>query len=192
MQFVGEESHFRWPHCGPGCHRRKQGLSLADLIQLAGAHAVKMTGGPAIPVPVGRKDASVADPPGRIPGEGFTGACLRFPNSFRQASAPRCTDAKRASSQDTRLTPALQRPALLPPPLPLHYKKNSRAAPCSVRRRWVLCPGDGGALWGAYDWRERVRGPGDVRQHVLQDAAREVRRASLGRTRIVGFFSREV
>ena len=45
------------------------GLSAADLIQLAGAYAVRSTGGPAIPVLVGRGAAAAADPAGRLPSE---------------------------------------------------------------------------------------------------------------------------
>lgn len=44
-------------------------VSKADLIALAGAHAVRITGGPVIDVPVGRIDASGADPEGRLPAE---------------------------------------------------------------------------------------------------------------------------
>jgi L-ascorbate peroxidase len=45
------------------------GLSRADLVALAGAHAVLITGGPAIEVPVGRLDAEAPDPEGRLPAE---------------------------------------------------------------------------------------------------------------------------
>jgi len=44
-------------------------VSRADLIALAGAHAVAMTGGPAIDVGIGRKDARGAGPEGRLPAE---------------------------------------------------------------------------------------------------------------------------
>ncbi|KAI7836016.1 hypothetical protein COHA_010100 [Chlorella ohadii] len=44
-----------------------EGLSRADLIALAGAHAVRITGGPQIKVAVGRRDATAADPDGRMP-----------------------------------------------------------------------------------------------------------------------------
>ena len=47
-------------------------ISYADLIALAGARAVRITGGPDIDVGVGRKDAIGADPPGRLPGENFS------------------------------------------------------------------------------------------------------------------------
>ena len=47
-------------------------VSLADLIQVAGAHAVQVTGGPAITVPLGRLDVSAADPTGRMPPETMT------------------------------------------------------------------------------------------------------------------------
>lgn len=42
-------------------------VSKADLIALAGAHAVRITGGPAMQVPVGRVDSPAADPDGRMP-----------------------------------------------------------------------------------------------------------------------------
>lgn len=44
-------------------------VSLADMIMLAGAYAVRVTGGPVIDVPVGRVDATEADPNGRMPEE---------------------------------------------------------------------------------------------------------------------------
>lgn len=44
-------------------------VSKADLIALAGAHAVSITGGPSIDVPVGRKDATQPDPEDRLPAE---------------------------------------------------------------------------------------------------------------------------
>jgi hypothetical protein len=42
-------------------------VSKADLVALAGAHAVRITGGPAVRVPVGRLDAAGPDPDGRMP-----------------------------------------------------------------------------------------------------------------------------
>jgi len=52
-------------------------LSFADLIQLAGAHAVAVTGGPAIAVPLGRVDTAAADPEGRMPEETLDGPALK-------------------------------------------------------------------------------------------------------------------
>ncbi|KAK9812280.1 hypothetical protein WJX73_009877 [Symbiochloris irregularis] len=52
-------------------------LSHADLIALAGAHAVATTGGPVIKVPIGRADASAEDPKGRLPEETLTADQLR-------------------------------------------------------------------------------------------------------------------
>ena len=46
-----------------------ENVSLADLIQVAGAHAVRVTGGPLITVPLGRLDAPAPDPEGRMPAE---------------------------------------------------------------------------------------------------------------------------
>ena len=37
-------------------------MSAADMIQLAAAHAVRVTGGPAIRITVGRRDAVFPDP----------------------------------------------------------------------------------------------------------------------------------
>lgn len=51
---------------------RAEELSEADLIALAGAHAVKVTKGPVIDVLVGRRDADEADPTGRLPEETFS------------------------------------------------------------------------------------------------------------------------
>ena len=53
------------------------GLSSADLVCLLGAHAVAVTGGPAIEVPVGRPDAAGADPEGRLPAETLSAAELK-------------------------------------------------------------------------------------------------------------------
>jgi L-ascorbate peroxidase len=39
------------------------------MIQLAAAHAVRRTGGPSIPIRVGRADATGPDPEGRLPAE---------------------------------------------------------------------------------------------------------------------------
>ena len=47
-------------------------VSYADLIALAGARAVRITGGPNINVPVGRVDSTGADPEGRLPMETFS------------------------------------------------------------------------------------------------------------------------
>lgn len=47
-------------------------LSAADLIALGGSYSVAVTGGPPIPVPIGRIDATSADPPGRMPSEDST------------------------------------------------------------------------------------------------------------------------
>lgn len=46
-----------------------EGLSYADIISLAGAYAVRITGGPDIQVRVGRKDSANEDPMGRLPSE---------------------------------------------------------------------------------------------------------------------------
>ena len=47
-------------------------ISIADLIALAGARAVRITGGPVIDVLVGRIDAVEADPENRLPEESFS------------------------------------------------------------------------------------------------------------------------
>ena len=52
-------------------------MSLADLIQVAGAYAVALTGGPSIRVPLGRLDAAEADPTGRMPEETLDGNAMR-------------------------------------------------------------------------------------------------------------------
>ena len=44
-------------------------VSKADLIALAGAKAVAVCGGPSIDVPIGRQDATGADPTGRMVSE---------------------------------------------------------------------------------------------------------------------------
>ena len=45
----------------------KSNITWADLIQLGGAEAVAITGGPCIPVPIGRFDVQQADPSGQLP-----------------------------------------------------------------------------------------------------------------------------
>ena len=51
----------------------------ADLVALAGAFAVRLCGGPAIPLPIGRPVAAAArqDPPGRMPSENASAAELK-------------------------------------------------------------------------------------------------------------------
>jgi catalase (peroxidase I) len=44
-------------------------VSNADLIAWAGARAVAVTGGPRVPLTIGRADARAADPPGRMASE---------------------------------------------------------------------------------------------------------------------------
>ena len=63
------------PRDGTMCAAQR--LSLADLIQLAGAYAVELTGGPAIRVALGRADATSADPAGRLPAESLSGPAMR-------------------------------------------------------------------------------------------------------------------
>lgn len=62
---------------GAGAIPAAAALSTADLIQLAAAHAVLVTGGPAVVVPLGRLDAPGADPEGRLPAETLDGPGLR-------------------------------------------------------------------------------------------------------------------
>lgn len=132
-----------------------QNLSLADLIQLAGAYAVKMTGGPSIPVPVGRKDASVADPPGRIPGEGFDGAgkvgsrkgrplvvasehwpCLCHGGVWSGRERPA---ASRASASDKPTHARLcRRPPIIRPPAAEQLRARFTSAGLSVREMVAL------------------------------------------------------
>ncbi|KAI8472771.1 MAG: heme peroxidase [Monoraphidium minutum] len=51
-------------------------VSYSDLIAWAGARAVLITGGPAIPLTIGRADAGAADPPGRMASERSDAAAL--------------------------------------------------------------------------------------------------------------------
>ena len=51
-------------------------VTLADLIQLAGVEAIGATGGPCFTVPLGRKDAAVADPAGMLPSPNNTATQL--------------------------------------------------------------------------------------------------------------------
>lgn len=52
-------------------------LTWADYFQLGGAVAVEVTGGPAIPVPIGRPDARKPDPGGQLPALTLDAAGLR-------------------------------------------------------------------------------------------------------------------
>lgn len=52
-------------------------VSAADLIALAGARAVRITGGPDIDVPIGRQDATAAGPTDRLPAETMDAARQR-------------------------------------------------------------------------------------------------------------------
>ncbi|GAQ79820.1 L-ascorbate peroxidase [Klebsormidium nitens] len=52
-------------------------IGFADLVALAGARSVKVTGGPDIKIPVGRPDVTVADPPGMLPSETLTADGLK-------------------------------------------------------------------------------------------------------------------
>ncbi|GIM10380.1 hypothetical protein Vretimale_14123 [Volvox reticuliferus] len=49
----------------------------ADLVALVGAFAVRLCGGPDIPLRVGRPVATSPDPPGRMPGENFSAEQLK-------------------------------------------------------------------------------------------------------------------
>jgi len=66
------------------------GVSLADCIACAGAYAVELTGGPKFleSVPLGRKDASSADPENRMPVETLRGKEMRehFQNLYGLSS----------------------------------------------------------------------------------------------------------
>ena len=54
----------------------KSNITWADLIQLGGAEAVAITGGPCIPVPIGRADVAQADPAGQLPAASQTATQL--------------------------------------------------------------------------------------------------------------------
>ena len=52
-------------------------VSFADMVALGAAFAVRVCGGPAIPVRIGRRDAAAADPEGRLPAETLSAAELK-------------------------------------------------------------------------------------------------------------------
>eukprot|EP00898_Chlorokybus_atmophyticus_P008447 jgi/Chlat1/8603/Chrsp86S07999 len=52
-------------------------VSWADVIAVAGAESVAITGGPTFRVPIGRVDAQASDADGRMPGENWTAAQLK-------------------------------------------------------------------------------------------------------------------
>ena len=66
------------------------GVSLADCIACAGAYAIELTGGPKFleSIPLGRRDASSADPENRIPVETLRGKEMRehFQNLYGLSS----------------------------------------------------------------------------------------------------------
>lgn len=179
-----------------------QAISLADLIQLAGAHAVKITGGPSIVVPLGRKDVTVADPPGRIPGESLDGALpaqdsrlwLRALGAFRLDHALRRPQSSllitmsngfwrqnifRSAAVATHnqplkdLTVAIRFSARAV----AHFSSPSRGpAPGALCCHRLWHARAGGAERCTHDWWERFRRSCHVRQRLFPDAAREVRR----------------